>query len=324
MSHSAPDRHKRIENALLSLEGLALGDAFGQCFFLPEETAFSLIDSRMLPDRPWYYTDDTVMAIGVVETLRKFGAIDRDYLAQAFAQNYQQEPDRGYGSTARKILREIGKGISWQEASGSAFDGMGSMGNGAAMRSAPIGAYFFDDYQRVVAEAKAASEVTHSHAEGQAGGIAVAVAAAYCARNQSPDVNGFELLENTVRLTPESETKSRLKQALFMAYPANIEYVIRCLGNGKKLCSFDTVPIALWLAAHNLDDFSEAIWQAVNVLGDRDTICAIVGSLVSLVTGREKLPQSWLECRETLAISVNLEVPLTKSKDYSSEREKRK
>ena len=300
MPNIAPDHRERMAKALLSLEGLSLGDAFGQCFFQPEETALSLIDSRVLPDRPWYYTDDTAMAIAVVETLGQFGAIERNYLAQTFARHYQQEPDRGYGSTARRILREISEGKAWQEAAKSAFDGMGSMGNGAAMRSAPIGAYFFDDYQKVVAEAKAASEVTHAHPEGQAGGIAVAVAAAYCARHQSIDLNGFELLENTVKFTPESETKSRLQQALLMTYPTNIEYVIRYLGNGSKLCSFDTVPIALWFAAHNLQDFSEAIWQAVGVLGDRDTICAIVGSIVSLTIGRENLPRSWLECRENL------------------------
>lgn len=121
MHNPTPDRRKRIANALLSLEGLSLGDAFGQCFFLPEETAFSLINSRVLPDRPWYYTNDTIMAIAFVETLGQFGTIDRDYLAQTFARQYQQEPDRGYGSTARKILREIGEGISWQKKDLSRF-----------------------------------------------------------------------------------------------------------------------------------------------------------------------------------------------------------
>ncbi|MGK7924720.1 MAG: ADP-ribosylglycohydrolase family protein [Spirulina sp.] len=304
MPNLTPDRHERITNALLSLEGLSLGDAFGQCFFLPEETALSRIHSRQLPDRPWYYTDDTIMAMAVVETIARFGAIDGDAFARALVKKYQQEPNRGYGSTARRILREIGEGISWQKAASNAFDGMGSMGNGAAMRSAPIGAYFFDDYTRVIEEAKAASEVTHAHPDAQAGAIAVAVAAAYCTRNKNTNINSWELLQRVIELTPDSETKSRIKQALSITYPANIEFVIRCLGNGTHLCSLDTVPIALWLAAHNLQDFSEALWQTVNVLGDRDTICAIVGSIVSLSTGRKKLPQSWLECREALLIEI--------------------
>ena len=36
-------------------------------------------------------------------------------------------------------------------------------------------------------------------------------------------------------------------------------------------------------------DFCEALWKAVAVLGDRDTICAIVGSLMALVVGAQKL-----------------------------------
>ena len=309
MPNLTPDRHERMANALLSLEGLSLGDAFGQCFFMPEEMALSAIASRKLPDRPWCYTDDTVMAIAVVETLEKFGYIDRDYLARAFVKKYQQDPHRGYGSTARRILRQIGEGISWQQAASSAFDGMGSMGNGGAMRSAPIGAYFFDDYSKVVSEAKAASEVTHAHLDAQAGAIAVAVAAAFCTRNQNTNLQSFELLQKVIEFTPcvpqhaaESDTKSRIKQALSISYPANLQFLIRRLGNGMKLCSFDTVPLALWFAAHNLDNFSEALWQAVEVLGDRDTICAIVGSIVCLSTGRQNIPQSWLEYREALPV----------------------
>jgi ADP-ribosylglycohydrolase len=47
------------------------------------------------------------------------------------------------------------------------------------MRSAPIGAYFAEDIERVIAEAKASAEVTHAHPDGQTGAIAVALAAAW-------------------------------------------------------------------------------------------------------------------------------------------------
>lgn len=298
------DHEARMKKVLLSLEGLSLGDSFGQTFFVPEKQALQLINSRILSAPLWHYTDDTVMAISVVETLNKFGYIDQDYLAKAFSQRYIDDPNRAYGATARKIFRQISQGVSWQKASSNAFGGMGSMGNGGAMRSAPIGAYFFDDYQKAAKEAKASSEVTHSHLEGQAGAISVAVAAAYCARNEKRIYkNQIDLLEIVLKMTPDSQTRSRLKRAKNIDFETNLESVINLLGNGRELCSYDTVPIALWFVAHNPNNFKEAIWKAVTALGDRDTICAIVGSIVALAVGTERLPQTWLNHREKLELS---------------------
>ncbi len=302
-----PIDHKiRMNKALLSLEGLSLGDSFGQNFFISEREALQFISSRSVPIiQPWYYTDDTIMAISVVETLNYFGYINQDYLAKTLAHQYLKEPNRGYGSNARKILREISQGLDWKQASESAFSGMGSMGNGAAMRAAPIGAYFFDDYKRIAREARAAAEVTHSHPDAQAGAIAVATAAAFCARKvkifSDYQVN---LVEKVIEMTPESETKSRIRRVLGLSNDSGIESAIALLGNGTNLCSYDTVPITIWIASNNLNSFSDAMWQAVSVLGDRDTICAIVGSIVALVVGIDGLPQSWLNYREKLEINL--------------------
>lgn len=49
---------------------------------------------------------------------------------------------------------------------------------GGAMRVAPLGAYFADALSRVAKEAQASSRVTHFHAEGVAGTVATALAAA--------------------------------------------------------------------------------------------------------------------------------------------------
>jgi ADP-ribosylglycohydrolase len=46
------------------------------------------------------------------------------------------------------------------------FGGNGSFGNGAAMRVAPLGAYFAADPDRAAAEARLQAEITHSHVEG--------------------------------------------------------------------------------------------------------------------------------------------------------------
>src|SRR5687768_754766 len=130
----------RLARARLSLNGLSLGDAFGQQFFGKPEEVEALIAQRAIPKAPWHYTDDTEMALAVMEVLREYKIIDADALARSFARRYSKDPRRGYGGTAHEILRSIGEGMPWQKASSSAFSGMGSMGNGGAMRVAPIGA----------------------------------------------------------------------------------------------------------------------------------------------------------------------------------------
>ena len=77
---------------------------------------------------------------------------------------------------------------------------------------------------------------------------------------------------------------------------------VEVLGNGSLVVSYDTVPFALWCAARYLDDYEEALWATVSGLGDRDTTCAIVGSIVAMAVGREGIPEAWARAREPLPI----------------------
>src|SRR5882724_1513923 len=94
-----PDHAARMERVRLSLDGLSVGDAFGQRFFYPPSVE-SLIAERALPKPPWPYTDDTEMALAIVEILHRRGRIDQDELAGTFARRYRANPRRGYGGTA--------------------------------------------------------------------------------------------------------------------------------------------------------------------------------------------------------------------------------
>src|SRR3954454_13316497 len=174
----------RLSRATLSLEGLAIGDAFGQMFSAAPRAARARVRENRLPPGPWRRTDDTEMALAVVEVLQRFGHVDQDALARRFAERFDDEPDRGYGKMTRIILRSVLRGGGWRCASATAFGEAGSKGNGGAMRVAPLGAWFADDLDRVVSEARASAAVTHAHPEGQAGAVAVAVAAAVAHRQR--------------------------------------------------------------------------------------------------------------------------------------------
>lgn len=291
----------RLERALTSLEGLSVGDAFGERFLWSRELASTLIAQRALPAPPWPYTDDTEMALALVQVLEEHRRVDRDALAQLFAARFRRNPHRGYGGTAHFILREIGEGRPWREAASKAFNGQGSMGNGAAMRVAPLGAYFADDVGLAVLEARASAEVTHQHPEGQAGAIALAVAAVWACRQAEAQEPPHRLFDFVLDHTPLGATRQGLERARRLSLESAPTLAARELGSGLRVLSEDTVPFAVWCAARHLGDYEQALWSTVSGLGDCDTTCAMVGGLVALITGQASIPPAWVQAREPLA-----------------------
>ncbi len=284
----------RLKYAKRALDGIALGDCFGQTFFVPDdEAARQRIKDRAILKEPWHFTDDTVMAIGIYRILEKYKEINQDELAKIFAGNYVLDWHRGYGGTAHTILRSIAEGKDWREAASEVFDKMGSMGNGAAMRVAPVGAYFADDLDKVLYYARASAEVTHAHMEGIAGAMAIAAASALLLNKKLGCYfgEGKAFLRDVVDMLPESDTKYKILTAVSLKRESSIDFVVSVLGNGMKLTAQDTVPFCLWCAAYFYRSIEEALWTAVSALGDRDTICAIVGGMVSLFV--DEFPQQW-------------------------------
>jgi ADP-ribosylglycohydrolase len=363
----------RLWRALISLEGLTMGDTFGSIFFSFSPTDYhDYFETRMLPEArvgSWNYTDDTLMALSLIEILRRFHAIDQDQLIASFATHY--DPGRGYGSGMHALLHTLRANndvsqlnapdenldaeratdtllsvegepdtdtllsaeeerdtdallntstgsttdelraagaqrgvdaVSWRELVAAQFSGQGSFGNGAAMRVAPLGAYFASDLRRVVAQARLSATVTHTHPEAVAGAIAVAVAAAlawqYRARQTRPTRSEF--IEQVMPFVPESDVRSHLRLARDIAPNTSAPAAASMLGSGYRISAQDTVPFVLWCAGQFLDNYEEALWQTSSGLGDVDTTCAMVGGIVVLYTGVEGIPDTWLEKREPL------------------------
>ncbi len=297
-----------MERVRLALDGLSVGDAFGQRYFTL--AAQGLIQQRALAVPPWLYTDDTEMALGIAEVLGRRGYVDQDELAAVFARRFVEAPHRGYGGTAIGILLRISEGYSWREVSRAVFGGQGSCGNGGAMRAAPVGAYFADDLARVVSEAQASAEVTHAHPEGQSGAVAIAIAAAWaaCTREASSASSFSNLFEVVLAYTPAGETRHGIEHARLLDRALSVETAVSLLGNGSRIIAQDTVPFCIWCIARHLGNYEEAMWETVSGLGDRDTTCAIVGGVVALAGGRERIPIDWLAAREPLSYECDFRV----------------
>ncbi len=335
-----------LERARLSLEGLSVGDAFGECFFFSPDLVFKLIRAGVIPgppyaperveeymmdqcqalrevpaQPPWKWTDDTAMALSLVQVLEHRGEVDEDALARAFGRRYLKEPARGYGGAMHTLLPDLAHGGDWKSLASALFGGRGSFGNGAAMRAAPLGAFFADDLGRCAREARRSAHVTHAHEQGIAGAVAVAVAAG-AAWQLSEKIARSQALEAGVDSQPGEEARQVLAAEFFeLILPhvpsgavrdgiecgrdmpfwgeISVDEVTDMLGNGGEITAQDTVPFVLWCASQRLDSYEDALWITVSGLGDRDTTSAMVGGIVSL-SSRAPIPDAWLQSREPL------------------------
>jgi len=288
---------ERRNRAVASLRGLAVGDAIGSCFFRPED--LDALAARQLPADPWLWTDDTEMACSVFAVLDRLGEADQDALAASFATHH--DFDRGYGPGVNRMLRLIRQeDADWRPLVAESWEGRGSWGNGAAMRVAPLGAYFADDVDRAAAQAAASAEVTHTHPEGVAGAVAVAVATALAATRARLDSAGW--LRNVAEYVAPGLVRDGINTAINLLPLGDPRSAAATLGNGHEISAQDTVPFCLWVVAKYPDDFVEAVWATAGAGGDVDTTCAIVGGILGarLGLGPGGVPDEWVRRCEPL------------------------
>ncbi|GAA2767740.1 ADP-ribosylglycohydrolase family protein [Streptomyces paradoxus] len=289
---SSPD--VRLDRALACLRGLSVGDALGSQYFVPVN--YPLLKRREVPSGTWQWTDDTEMAGSVVAVLAAHHRIDQDALARSFAEHH--DFDRGYGPAVNRLLRLVREGGDWRELAAALFKGQGSWGNGAAMRIAPLGAWYADDPEQATHQAEISAYTTHQHREGVVGAMAVAAAAAFAAAPDGPP-GPVALLDGVIDLVPKSAVGAGLRRARDMLDYGDPGTVAAVLGCGRRTTAHDTVPFALWSAARSLGDYEQAFWTTAQAGGDVDTTCAIVGGVIA--AGKAGAPPTeWVERTEPL------------------------
>ncbi len=288
----------RLALAADTLAGLSVGDALGAQYFVPGHSAADLARG-LLPTPPWPWTDDTEEACCLVAALTAGDelSLDRDRFADLLGAHF--DAYRGYGPGAVIMLRLIREGTPWPIAAAAAFDGQGSAGNGAAMRAAPIGAWHADSLAHAAAQGARAAEVTHAHPEGIAGGVAVTVAAAMAAaaRLDGHRPEPAQLLAAVAGFVAPGHVQDGLHRARRLTDAAEAAYE---LGTGSRSTAQDSVPFAVWVAAHHLGDYPAAVTCCVTAGGDVDTTAAMAGGIVAAYTGVDGIPPSWLAAREPL------------------------
>lgn len=285
----ADDRQSRARGSLLLAAGAdALGSRFEGWRGLPTKDVDDAVE-RPEPFPQW--TDDTAQMLVLAEHLAdRQGRVEPDALSAAFAAAWAAEPWRGYGGGAVQMLARISEGADWRQEARAVFDGAGSLGNGAAMRVAPVGLVPGLSLDAVAETARDSAVVSHVNPEGVDGAVAQALAVAIAARTTKGEgLQADEVVEQIASRTGDAFAAALRAVPELLAGPASrISDRYRC-----DATALGAVPAALTVFLRHPDDPSAAVKEAIGLGGDTDTIAAMAGAICGARCGEAAVPRRW-------------------------------
>ena len=231
--------------------GAIIGDIIGSVVeFNPiHTTEFNALNPRC------FFTDDSVLTLATAEVLLHGG----DY-GEAYRRWGKKYPHRGYGGMFARWLADPNMGP------------YNSLGNGSAMRVAPVG-WAFDSLEETLEEAKRAAECTHNHPEGIKGAQATA-AAIFLAR----------------RGKDKAEIKSYLETTFEYDLSRTVEEV-------RKTSVFDeTCPVSVpeaFIAFLGAESYEQTVRITISFGADADTQACIAGAIAEAYW--RDIPRDWQE-----------------------------
>ncbi len=274
-----------------SFIGTAVGDALGAPFEGYYRVGLDEIETVAERLPVLTYTDDTHMMLGVAESLLRCQGFDGEDMARTFVRNYEDEPYRGYGPGPPRIFRMIRDGVPWDEAAGRLYHG-GSFGNGSAMRVAPVGVFYRDNPETLRDVACASSQITHAHPLGKEGAALQAYAIALATvRGPSSDLDRAEFLSRLINFTSEKVFLEKLNRISDLMLKPDTERAVLELGNGIE--AFNSVPTAIYCFLSRPGSFMDAVFGAISLGGDTDTIGAMTGAISGAYLGVDAISNRW-------------------------------
>jgi len=289
--------------------GSALGDAIGELAFRYRTKDELCAQVRQVDELR--YTDDTAMSIGLAESILAKGDLDQQALGDTFRRNFLGEPWRGYASGPPTIFSVVGRyGITYREAAKSLFGGEGSLGNGAAMRIAPVG-LFFSNSPELYEKACLSASVTHAHPVGMDGAAIQAKTISLAVR-----VDPKELFSPTAFIdtligfakTPEIKEKMQLVRRLLSEKAAPSRAAEQL---GQTVAIHESMPFALFSFLRHPKSFEDCLFCAILNGGDRDTMGAMACAISGAYVGIDAIPQDWIQKLENRSCIEDLGLRLS-------------
>lgn len=287
-----------------AVAGTLLATAVGDALGAPSEGAgpTTLGEARATvaarrTSGPLAWTDDTELALLLAEALAEGvaavgrtapQALDEDRLVCRIAA--RADLWRGYGGGMIALVERWRRGEPWQQAATAVFPD-GSLGNGGAMRVAPLGAACAHDPGAGAELARRQAAVSHAHPLGQDAAVAQARAAGLATLRRAFGVAELDLL---TEVPATAELHAALAEAARLARLAPPDGDDASLAQardrlGAEVVAHRSVPLALWIAAV-ATTVPRAVELAVAAGGDVDTIAAMAAAVRGAATGAAGVP----------------------------------
>lgn len=295
------------------VNGMFLGVAIGDALGMPVETfsaekikeTYGRVTEYHRPDNHKWFdgeeagttTDDTQLTIAVAEGLIE-GGLDIVIHARKHVEAFHAGT-HGWGRATKESIRNMANGVSWDVASLRK-----GVGNGVAMKIAPLGAYFCrmkseEEYKNVFDFAFNISLMTHGTNIAAASGLVqtMGVWSQFC--NDTPEetlntlIVSASKIDDRILYDPTADdlsTRFKELKLLLKERPSgpSDEEIIESFDEGTCYC-YNSLPFAYAFFLRNPDGI-EALYDVVSAGGDTDTNGAIVGALLGARHGASIFP----------------------------------
>jgi ADP-ribosylglycohydrolase len=246
---------------------------------------------------PGQFTDDTQLTVATVRAVVEAGEVSPPRIARSIAALFGRSEVIGPGGACLSAALTFLRTGDWTTCGAES----GQAGNGAAMRTAPVGLAFLDRPDQLSAAVADVSRITHRDARSIAGGVAVAKAAQLLAARPFDDPASLcpPVAEAVAEFSPEFAAWVERLPALSRESPEKAVRAIAWAGMPEP--EFDapiitpfvlpTVLAALWCLLRHPDSWPAAVAAAIRLGGDVDTLGAIVGALAGVRLGVGAIPE---------------------------------
>lgn len=279
---------------MAAMLGLAVGDALGaplEGSGVSEEPHTEMTGGGPLELRPGQSTGVTQLALQLAAAITDVGGYDPDHVLRGYVAWARSSPI-GVNDHMQEVLETIAGGTdSYRATSAFHLGGGQTSGNGAVMRTTPLGILLAgrDDALRETTLTDAAL----THFDPLAGKVALL-------HNQVVSwllTGGPQQMVNELK-NPEW-LDDRIEDVVIPA-SSGVRGFAETLSASEPGSALSSVAIAL-VAAFNADDFEQGLVWAVNLGGDADANGAVTGALLGARFGTASIPARWLEKLERRA-----------------------
>jgi ADP-ribosylglycohydrolase len=280
-----------LDRAVGAVIGSAAGDALGAGYEfaeVPEPHEVVMRPGTLTGEPAGYWTDDTAMAVAILEIAASHGTLITDNAAAAVGERfldwYRSGP-RDIGMQTRAVLSRATSGQDVATTAVAEFERQPDRaGNGSLMRTGPVALAHLGDVEELAMAARVMSALTHPNQFAIDACVLWTLAIDHAIRTGEligPRV-GLQVIDEPRRLQWDQwiDDAETLPPKSFNP-------------NGYVVTALQAAWSAIEATRESDDHFATGLRQAVAIGNDTDTVAAIAGSLLGAAYGVRSVPLEW-------------------------------